>query len=262
MSPVLPLLGAALFVLSRRGRAERSEEDSAETVRERLLQQAQRDTKRLADLQSLKEVRRSGRKPAKAPDKRTRLARRPSQPAPSAPREDTTAQSAVEAATAAAEAEAAQRRGKAPTPASPPAAARAATAPAPKPRLVATPEIRTVRPAPERTLPQGYDPAAARREARNVARHIYNAGGGYPRFKAAPRAWAERARGQYARSVVKGWQRLAGLTPDGVYGPATHNALKYYGADAAPPSLFRRRADGTYWNDEDPRAVYVPPEER
>lgn len=79
---------------------------------------------------------------------------------------------------------------------------------------------------------------AARREVRNVARHIYNAGGGYKRYLANRRAWAERAKGTYSRKIVRDWQEKAGLEPDGLYGPNTRQRMIDLGAPTPPPPLF------------------------
>lgn len=89
--------------------------------------------------------------------------------------------------------------------------------------------------------PQSGGPAdldAARREVRNVARHIYNAGGGFDRFKASPRAWAAKAKGTYSRKIVRDWQMKAGLEPDGLYGPRTRQRMLDLGAPLPPPPLF------------------------
>lgn len=82
---------------------------------------------------------------------------------------------------------------------------------------------------------------AARREVVNVARHIYNAGGGYKRSKSNPRAWAQAAKGSYKRRVLADWQEKAGLNPDGLYGPKTRQRMLDLGAGDPPPPLFTLR---------------------
>jgi hypothetical protein len=151
-------------------------------------------------------------------------------------------------------AEAASLAATVPTAAKPaPSAARPPTRSAAKPAASAArpPTVAAPRPSVAKALPDGYDPAAAAREARNVARHIYNAGGGYPRYQRDARNWALTARGKYARSVVRGFQRLAGIVQDGLYGPGTRAALVHYGATSAPPALF-----------SGPPRPYTPPEKR
>jgi peptidoglycan hydrolase-like protein with peptidoglycan-binding domain len=184
-------------------------------------------------------------------------------PRPSGPSEmELAARAAAEAAKAASEAAMRKRRRKepttgpvavpAPTSVDPPPVVRE---PAPQPSLRVEVPVRQIQDDPLSAL----DIAGARREARNVARHLYNSGGGYPAFQKNQKRWAEKARSNYARSIIKSWQAKAGLVPDGIYGPRTHNALKVLGAPLAPPSLFRKRKDGTYWTDRDPRAQYTIP---
>lgn len=72
--------------------------------------------------------------------------------------------------------------------------------------------------------------ALAKKTAADVAKHI-------------------RAKGRkYTTQVVKQFQQRAGLTDDGMYGPATASALRYFGANAPAP-LFKGI-----------NAKYVPPE--
>jgi len=110
-----------------------------------------------------------------------------------------------------------------------------APAPAPGPRVVVTPPDdhtspeTPVSPPPvvtpaardPLTLPEGYDPEAARREVRALVAHLRRAGrSGYDR------RWLER------------WQRYAGIEPDRIYGGATRGALLYYGGIDPPVPFF------------------------
>ncbi|MFO0726451.1 MAG: peptidoglycan-binding domain-containing protein [Myxococcota bacterium] len=38
-----------------------------------------------------------------------------------------------------------------------------------------------------------------------------------------------------SRKLIVAFQRLAGLTPDGIYGPKTAGALQWYTGEAVPP---------------------------
>lgn len=87
--------------------------------------------------------------------------------------------------------------------------------------------------APE--LPEGYDAAKARKVAKQVSNHLRNAG-----------------IANYSRSVVKAFQRAAGIPQDGIYGGGTRGALVHYGATSAPRPFFKPVQT----------QPYTPPEER
>lgn len=72
------------------------------------------------------------------------------------------------------------------------------------------------------SIPDGYDPVAARKAARSTANHL-----------------STRGRAGYSRPLLKQWQRQAGLTPDGIYGGATRGALLYYGVSDPPQAFFK-----------------------
>ena len=58
--------------------------------------------------------------------------------------------------------------------------------------------------------------------------------------KAQPMADHIRSKGTaYDRALLAVWQALAGLVPDGLYGPATRAALISAGARNVPANLFR-----------------------
>ncbi len=67
------------------------------------------------------------------------------------------------------------------------------------------------------TLPAGYDPAKARARAPVIAAHLAAKG---------PKA--------YSRSMLKDWQRYAGLRVDGIYAGSTRGALIFYGVPNPP----------------------------
>jgi hypothetical protein len=66
----------------------------------------------------------------------------------------------------------------------------------------------------------GYSPTVARRSASSIANHLRRAG-----------------KAKYDRRLLRQWQTQAGLTADGLYGPATRGALVYYGIKD-PPAPF------------------------
>lgn len=68
--------------------------------------------------------------------------------------------------------------------------------------------------------PAGTNISLARSTAQDVAKHLRNKGK------------------RYNHAVVKQWQQRAGMKADGIYGPATASALRYYGANAPAP-LFK-----------------------
>lgn len=72
------------------------------------------------------------------------------------------------------------------------------------------------------SIPEGYDPVAARKAARATANHL-----------------ATRGRAGYSRPLLKQWQRQAGLASDGTYGGATRGALIYFGVKDPPPAFFK-----------------------
>ncbi|MFW5920832.1 MAG: hypothetical protein ACOCUS_03240, partial [Polyangiales bacterium] len=55
----------------------------------------------------------------------------------------------------------------------------------------------------------------------------------------------------YDRDLAREFQEVAGLSPDGLYGPATRDAIEFFGSVSAPAPLFRG-------GDEE----FVPPDER
>ncbi len=76
-------------------------------------------------------------------------------------------------------------------------------------------------PTPDRTLPDGYDPAKARKTAPALADHL------------------KRKVYDYDRRLVRAWQTAAALEPDGIYGGATRGALIHYGVASPPKALFK-----------------------
>ena len=72
----------------------------------------------------------------------------------------------------------------------------------------------------------GYDPAEARRLAPLVARSL-RSGGGY-------------------RTALTSFQRAAGVEADGLYGPESRAALRYYGVSDPPPARVHRRGTERY----------------
>ena len=113
-----------------------------------------------------------------------------------------------------------------------------------KPKPTPTPIVIKPQPQPKPTPqpnskgpPPGVDAGKAKNAAPGLAKHIaakqYN----------------------YERKALVAWQKVAGITPDGVYGPASANALKFYFAKA-PKKLFAKSRDGTPY----PNTPYPPPE--
>lgn len=88
----------------------------------------------------------------------------------------------------------------------------------------ATPASRT-RPQP----PAGYDRIKAANAAPDIARHI------------------AQKQHNYARKALKAWQIVAGVVPDGIYGPATREALVYYVGSQAPKALYKGSATPYPW---------------
>jgi murein L,D-transpeptidase YcbB/YkuD len=74
---------------------------------------------------------------------------------------------------------------------------------------------------PRAVPPPGYDRLKAANSAPDIARHIKQKG--Y----------------NYTRKALKAWQIVAGVTPDGLYGPSTREALVYYVGNSAPKALFK-----------------------
>jgi peptidoglycan hydrolase-like protein with peptidoglycan-binding domain len=87
-------------------------------------------------------------------------------------------------------------------------------------------DVLKVKPAPLRPAPPprsqspGYKPDAAKRAAASVSAHLKRTG-----------------KAGYDRRLLRQWQTQAGLTADGLYGPATRGALIFYG-QKDPPAAF------------------------
>lgn len=94
---------------------------------------------------------------------------------------------------------------------------------APNSSQAATVSNNVVATVPDKTapLPKGYDSAAASARAQPMADHV------------------RTRKGKYDRAVLASWQTQAGLKPDGLYGPQSVAALKYYGAKNVPAALFK-----------------------
>lgn len=84
-------------------------------------------------------------------------------------------------------------------------------------------------------IPAGYDPAKARAGAPAIASML-----------------AKKGPANYVRAEMKGWQKLAGLTPDGLYGGSSRGALIHYGVKDPPRPFFKPVAT----------IPYTPPEQR
>lgn len=80
------------------------------------------------------------------------------------------------------------------------------------------------------TLPSSskFDKVAARRMAPTVANNIAN------------------KKASYDRKQLASFQEKAGLTGDGIYGPLSVSALKFYGVKAPPKALFKGGKVSTY----------------
>lgn len=77
--------------------------------------------------------------------------------------------------------------------------------------------------------PAGYDKVKASRAAPDVARHI------------------AQKKGDYSRQALRVWQKLAGITQDGIYGRGTAAALRFYVGSKAPKALFAQGVDAYPW---------------
>lgn len=98
-------------------------------------------------------------------------------------------------------------------------------------RALAPKPAKKVQPAGTKKVPApaGVNVSLASSTAKDVARHISTKGP------------------KYSRDVLKQFQTRAGMKPDGLYGPASADALRYFGANAPKP-LFKGA-----------NAHYVPP---
>jgi hypothetical protein len=76
-------------------------------------------------------------------------------------------------------------------------------------------------PAARPSTPAGFDRAAAKAMAANVANNIKN------------------KKTAYDRKQLASFQTKAGLTGDGLYGPLSVSALKFYGVKSPPAALFK-----------------------
>ncbi|HEY3493039.1 MAG TPA: hypothetical protein VGK73_00060, partial [Polyangiaceae bacterium] len=148
---------------------------------------------------------------------------------------------AIEAARQAAEDEARHAVEQTPAPKPPAPKPQPAPKPKPEPIIVSPKPAPTPTPAPTPKPsggpPAGFDGAKAKAAAPGLAKHI------------------KSAQYNYTREALSTWQKVAGLAQDGVYGPASANALKYYVA-SAPKALFKKARNGTPY----PNTPYPPPE--
>lgn len=78
-----------------------------------------------------------------------------------------------------------------------------------------------------RSLP-GYNPTSARKGAASLSNNLKRTG-----------------KAGYDRRMMRQWQTQAGLTADGLYGPATRGALIYFGVKD-PPAAFSGSGTATY----------------
>lgn len=74
---------------------------------------------------------------------------------------------------------------------------------------------------PSNMPPTGYDPIKARSLAKQVAANITN------------------KRNNYARDLLKQFQRAAGIDQDGIYGGESRGALEFFGVRRPPIALFK-----------------------
>lgn len=101
--------------------------------------------------------------------------------------------------------------------------------PEPTPQATPTPPPEAPSAAPSMTAPPpGYDPAKARRIAKEVAANI------------------ERNKYSYSRKLVTDFQRFAGIDADADYGGLTRSALRHFGVLRPPRALFPPTADQPY----------------
>jgi hypothetical protein len=112
-----------------------------------------------------------------------------------------------------------------PTPPAPAPAPGPAPAPAPEPEEPEPPIDEPIdeppAPAPTPQYPAGYDPAKARKLAKQVASNV------------------DRTEYSYSRQLVKDFQKFAGIDIDGHYGGETRGALIHYGVPRPPRALFK-----------------------
>jgi hypothetical protein len=164
-----------------------------------------------------------GGEPAPAPAKPAPAKPAPAKPAPLPADVQALARAAARRA---AEAEAAGQVPSVPSSTPKPAAAAKAVKPVsvsrPAPAMAAG--GRTVpfvsMPAAKPSTPKGYDAAKAKSTAAGVAAHI-------------------RTKGKsYTRDALATFQRHAGIVADGLYGPLSVSALKFYGVKSPPAALF------------------------
>ena len=105
--------------------------------------------------------------------------------------------------------------------------------PAPTPVVVVTPQPATPTPQ-EPTMmqpPPGFSPVAAKAQAARVAANL------------------RKGRDQYSRPNLASWQRLAGLTADGIYGGESAGALAWYlqgQSSVAPRPFFKPTTPAPY----------------
>lgn len=257
MSWLLPAAALLLIFAGRRKDEREADAEEVETERRRIVEQAKSELSPLEET-ALREVVDVPAGPVKAPKRATRRdapGRRATRPAK---RSSTTRASKStggddeaalirQAAEAALAAERAAEKDDQPS--VPSGVVKARPVPAKPAQPTRAPARVTARKAvareeaPAKPLPPGYDPDAARRQAQSAANHV------------------RKREYDYSRKLLRDWQTLAGLKPDGIYGPKTRSALEYFGAKAPKP-LFRRRKDKSIIRDSDPDAQYIPPEAR
>jgi peptidoglycan hydrolase-like protein with peptidoglycan-binding domain len=101
----------------------------------------------------------------------------------------------------------------------------------PSASATATTNAKVAQVVPSATLPAGYSSAQASKKAQPTADHL------------------RTRKGKYDRAVLQSFQTSAGLKADGLYGPQTAAALRFFGAKSVPAPLFKG-----------PNVKYAPPQ--